>query len=180
MESLKEKQLTLRASRRPVEYNYTNADIHHSNTTPHDGYQFEYPVNWAGDPSKNKVIGIRRISYKPTSVNIAVRFDVYKSSSEKIECNVVEVFTDENTFEECITRITTVINDTLIKANSNIRCITTYDKEQGTFELSFDTGTTLKTFDVVFPMGSDIAYNPADPDDYNTRAFYKKRVFEIV
>ena len=180
MESLKEKQLTLRASKRPVEYNYTNADIHHVNTTPHDGYQFEYPVNWAGDPSTNKVIGIRRISYKPTSVNIAVRFDVHKSSSEKIECNVVEVFTDENTFEECITRITTVINDTLIKENSDIRCITTYDKEQGTFELNFDTGTTFKNFDIVFPMGSDIAYDPTNPEDYNTRAFYKKRVFEIV
>ena len=111
METLKEKQLTLRASRRPVEYNYTNADIHHINPTPHDGYQFEYPVNWAGDPSANKVIGIRRINYKPASVNIAVRFRVQKNESEIIECDIVEVFTSENTFEECITKITTELND---------------------------------------------------------------------
>ena len=59
---LKEKQFTIRASRRPVEYNYTNEDIHKQNS--YDGYRFEYPVNWAADQSKNKVIGIRRISYK--------------------------------------------------------------------------------------------------------------------
>ena len=101
---LKEKQLTLRASRRPVEYNYTNADIHHTDTNPHDGYQFEYPVNWAGDPSTHKVIGIRRINYKPTSVNIAVRFTVYIEEGTKIDCDVVEVFTDQNSFEECVCR----------------------------------------------------------------------------
>jgi hypothetical protein len=179
MEALKERQLTLRASRRPVEYNYTNADIHHANTNSHDGYQFEYPVNWAGDPSKNKVIGIRRINYKPTSVNIAVRFDVHNTGSDKIECNVVEVFTDQNSFEECITRMSTVINDTLIKENSDIRCITNYDKEQGTFELNFDTGTEFKKFDIVFPMGTDISYDPDDPGDFNERAFYKKEFLKL-
>ena len=108
MERLKEKQLTLRASRRPVEYNYTNADIHHVNTTPHDGYQFEYPVNWAGDPSTNKVIGIRRINYKPTSVEIGVQFAVENPDDDEhpFICDVVEVFTDQNTFEECIAKIT--------------------------------------------------------------------------
>ena len=179
MDTLKEKQLTLRASRRPVEYNYTNADIHHTDTNPHDGYQFEYPVNWAGDPSTHKVIGIRRINYKPTSVNIAVRFDVYKSGSEKIECNVVEVFTDQNTFEECITRITTVINEKLIQENSDVRCITNYEKEQGTFELTFETRTVFKYFDLIFPMGTDIAYQPTNPSHFDTRAYFKKEFLKL-
>ena len=56
MDVLKEKQYTLRATKRPVEYNYTNADIHHQTTTPSDGYQFEYPVNWTADQSTNKVM----------------------------------------------------------------------------------------------------------------------------
>ena len=61
MDRLKEKQLTNRASRRPIEFNYTNADIHHIDTEPHIGYQFEYPIHWTGDQSTQKVIGIRRI-----------------------------------------------------------------------------------------------------------------------
>ena len=59
MDILKEKQLTLRASRRPVEYNYTNADIHHSNTSPDQGYQFPYPVKWASDPSTQKLVYVK-------------------------------------------------------------------------------------------------------------------------
>ena len=179
MDTLKEKQLTLRASRRPVEYNYTNADIHHQNTTPHDGYQFEYPVNWAGDPSTHKVIGIRRINYKPTSVSIAFRLDVYKTEDEKINCDVIEVFTDQNSFEECITRITTVINETLAAENTNIRCITTYNKEQGTFKLNFDDGDHYRYLDLVFPMGQDVYYDPDNPQHFNTRAFYKKEFLKL-
>ena len=76
MDMLKERQLTSRASRRPVEYNYTNEDINHKNTDPHDGYQFEYPLNWTADQSTNKVIGIRRINYRPTSIETAFNITV--------------------------------------------------------------------------------------------------------
>ena len=102
MDTLKERQLTVRASRRPVEYNYTNADIHHVDTEPHTGYQFEYPLKWSGDQSTNKVIGIRRISYKPTSIDLAVTFIVDIGAQDELELTVVLVFTDQNTFEECI------------------------------------------------------------------------------
>ena len=84
---LKEKQLTQRATKRPVEYNYTNADIHHQDTTPADGYQFEYPVNWTADQSTNKVIGIRRINYKPTSIDI-----VFSITVEDIKTNLSYVY----------------------------------------------------------------------------------------
>ena len=104
MNGLKERQLTTRASRRPIEYNYTNADIHHDDAEPHRGYQFEYPVNWTGDQSTQKVIGIRRISYKPTSIDLALAIKVECDEGEKI-VNLVLVFTDQNTFEECINRI---------------------------------------------------------------------------
>ena len=105
MDMLREKQLTVRATKRPVEYNYTNADIHHHETEPCDGYQLEYPVNWTGDPSTNKVIGIRRIDYKPTSLDIAVRFSIIGSDSE-VPIDINMVFTDQNTFEECISKRT--------------------------------------------------------------------------
>ena len=179
MERLKEKQLTLRASRRPVEYNYTNADIHHANTTPHDGYQFEYPVNWAGDPSTNKVIGIRRINYKPTSVEIGIRFAIENPEDEDnpFVCDVVEVFTDQNTFEECIAKITTVINDTLTSKNTDIRCITTYNKETGDFKLRFDDGTDWHAFLLLFPLGNDHAYDKGEAKFNNPDYVHYKKNF---
>ena len=76
MDKLREQQLTQRTTRRPCEYNYTNADVNSKAYNPNTGYQFEYPVNWTGDPSTNKVIGLRRISYKPTSVNLAFNFHI--------------------------------------------------------------------------------------------------------
>ena len=179
MDTLKEKQLTLRASRRPVEYNYTNADIHHTDTNPHDGYQFEYPVNWAGDPSTHKVIGIRRINYKPTSVEIGVRFVVANPDDEDnpFECNVVEVFTDQNSFEECIARITTAINDTLASKNTNVRCITTYNKDTGDFKLRFDDGQEWRTFLLIFPLGNDQAYDGTDESFNNPDHVHYKKNF---
>ena len=76
MDKLKESQLTQRATRRPCEYNYTNADIHTTDVSPSDGYQFEYPVNWTGDQSTHKVIGLRRINYKAPSINLVFAFDI--------------------------------------------------------------------------------------------------------
>ena len=179
MELLKEKQLTLRASRRPVEYNYTNADIHHQDTTPHDGYQFEYPVNWAGDPSTNKVIGIRRINYKPTSIDLAVRFAVENPHDEDNPyiCDVAEVFTDQNSFEECIARISSVINDTLVVKNAPCRCITTYNKDTGVFALRFEDGEDFLRFLVIFPIGNDSAYDGTD-ESFNKpdRVHFKKNL----
>lgn len=179
MERLKEKQLTLRASRRPVEYNYTNADIHHVNTTPHDGYQFEYPVNWAGDPSTNKVIGIRRINYKPTSVEIGVQFAVENPDDDEhpFICDVVEVFTDQNTFEECIAKITTVVNDTLSSKGTKIRCITTYNKETGDFNLRFDDGKDWHDFLVLFPLGKDNEYDKSEAKFNNPDYVHYKKNF---
>ena len=96
MDTLREQQLTKRATRRPYEYNYTNADIHQTNVQPSNGYQFEYPVNWTGDPSTNKVIGLRRISYKPTSVNLAFTFHV-KIADAIAAVPAVEEVTDPET-----------------------------------------------------------------------------------
>ena len=147
MERLKEKQLTLRASRRPVEYNYTNADIHHVNTTPHDGYQFEYPVNWAGDPSTNKVIGIRRINYKPTNIDMVVRFHVSYQGS-KYDLNAAFVFTDQNTFEECITKVAVEINaDIKGLEGPEFWMLPTYNGETGTFSLRFPSICTVPRSD---------------------------------
>ena len=117
MDVLKEKQITVRATKRPVEYNYTNADIHHEDTTAAEGYQFEYPVNWSADQSQHKVIGIRRINYKPTSIDLAFTITLLDSMFDNTNIDVTFIFTAENTFEEIITRIVTYINDELSKTD---------------------------------------------------------------
>ena len=163
MDRLKEHQLTNRASRRPIESNYTNADIHDIvNTEPHRGYQFEYPVNWTGDQSINKVIGIRRISYKPSSIDLAVSFRVDDPDLDELVLDLVLVFTDQNTFEECINRLIVELNDQLTAQNSAIRCVGQYDKDLGTFKMRFDNGNSYRSFRIEFNYGGDSGYNGSD------------------
>ena len=160
MDTLKERQLTIRASRRPIEYNYTNADVHHADTTESSGYQFEYPVSWTGDQSTQKVIGVRRISYKPASVDIAFRIDILQ---KQIPC--IFVFTDQNTFEECIHLIHAEINDKLEAEGLEARCVMRYDKDLGTFSMFFNDPLIGATpFTLKFAYGDDVVYNPDDPE----------------
>ena len=159
---------------------YTNADIHHANTTPHDGYQFEYPVNWAGDPSKNKVIGIRRINYKPTSVDIAVRFKVsYGGGTYKFDAALV--FTDQNSFEECISRLTKEINDTIsILETLNIAMVSAYNKETGDFTLRFTDGTANPpVFKIEFPVGGDAEYDASEAKYDENHTHYRKEFLKL-
>ena len=159
MDMLKEKQLTVRATKRPVEYNYTNADIHHQDTTPADGYQFEYPVNWTADQSTNKVIGIRRIVYKPTSLDIMFSIHI----DGKTISLPAYVFTDQNTFEECINRITVDINEELSQQSIAYTCITRYDKNTGDFDLFFeDAQHNQIMFRLDFNWGYDEMYDGSD------------------
>ena len=156
---LKEKQLTQRATKRPVEYNYTNADIHHQDTTPADGYQFEYPVNWTADPSTNKVIGIRRINYRPTSLDIVFAIHI----DGKIIALPAYVFTDQNTFEECINRITVDINEGLKAQSIDFTCVTRYDKNTGYFNMCFEnTNHVQEPFNLDFNFGYDEFYDGTD------------------
>ena len=128
MDRLREQQLTQRATRRPCEYNYTNADIHNPNVQPSVGYQFEYPVNWAGDPSTHKVIGLRRINYRATSVNIAFNFVVDCPATDGEEglttqetIPIIACYTSENTFEEIWTDIIKQIDKKLAADSLQIR-----------------------------------------------------------
>ena len=161
MDRLKERQLTTRATRRPVEYNYTNAD-YSASSEPHRGYQFEYPVNWTGDQSTQKVIGIRRISYKPTSIDLAVTFKVDDQDLDEVVLTLVLVFTDQNTFEECINRIVVELNEQLIAAGTETRCIGQYNKDLGTFSLRFDNGNSNRSFRIEFNYGLDSVYDGSD------------------
>jgi hypothetical protein len=177
MDRLKEQQLTHRASRRPIESNYTNADIHDIvNTDPHRGYQFEYPVNWTGDQSINRVIGIRRISYKPSSIDLAVSFRV-EDSGGIISLPVVLVFTDQNTFEECINKLIIELNDQLTAQDSAVRCVGQYDKDLGTFKMRFDDGQMYKNFKIDFNYGGDFGYNGSDADYNNPNRIHYKAEF---
>ena len=184
MDILKEKQLTLRASRRPIEYNYTNADIHHSNTTPDQGYQFPYPVKWTSDQSTQKVIGIRRISYKPSSVNIAFDLILRISADKTITIPIIYVFTEQNTFEECITAISTEINNSIREQSTEedptVRCISMFDKELGTYELRFE-GMAHHYFKLDFKYGYDSYYDPSNPEDFNDKQiiYYRSEFLKL-
>ena len=178
MDRLKERQLTTRATRRPVEYNYTNADTSAS-SEPHRGYQFEYPVNWTGDQSTQKVIGIRRISYKPTSIDLAVTFRVDDQDLDEVVLTLVLVFTDQNTFEECINRIVVELNEQLVAAGTETRCIGQYNKDMGTFNLRFDNGNSNRSFRIEFNYGLDSVYDGSDahynsPDHIHYKAEFLK------
>ena len=196
MDTLREQQLTRRATRRPYEYNYTNADIHQTNVQPSDGYQFEYPVNWTGDPSANKVIGLRRISYKPTSVNLMFEFKVKLTDAVPavvdpstgtetsaavpatyLTIPISAVYTSENTFEEALAEITTTVNKAIVDGSvANIRFYAPYRKSDGSFIMAFEntaydpddpsTGDPYYSFELKFTSGGDLSYDPSDADGW--------------
>ena len=177
MDILKEKQLTIRATKRPVEYNYTNADIHHEDTTPTEGYQFEYPVNWTADQSTNKVIGIRRINYKPTSINLACQL-IIDPDNDKVTVPLVYVFTDQNTFEECINKITVDVNAELLNKNRSERLVIEYNKDLGTSDIRVENNITPVDFAINFPYGNDSLYDPTNPEHKKDLTFtHFKRQF---
>ena len=154
--SVSEKAFTQRATRLPIEYNYTNADIHYSNNasaigqiSPQDGYEFDYPVNWRGDPSLNKVIGLRRISYKPCSISLTYDITFKYTIDEEKEASlhgITGVFTSQNTFEESITRVKSDIIDACLSSNIDPRIvmIVNYDKIRGNVDISFVTEKTAQ------------------------------------
>ena len=183
MDTLKERQLTIRASRRPIEYNYTNADVHNADTTEGSGYQFEYPVSWTGDPSTQKVIGIRRINYKPTSLNIAFKFKVFPEPTQPttaVDIPMFFVFTDQNTFEECINRMVEEANNVL-ENQTDVRCVVRYDKEMGTCTIKFEDDNLFCKFRAEFLYGSDPTYDPDDENSMNDRStwYYKGEFLKL-
>jgi hypothetical protein len=183
MDRLKERQLTQRATRRPCEYNYTNADIHNPNVQPSDGYQFEYPVNWAGDPSTHKVIGLRRINYRATSVNIAFNFvvvylptdDTAETTTETIP--IIACYTSENTFEECWTDIMRQIDKKITEDNlqDTIKVIQAYNKDTGECKIRFENTENAYAFKLDFVYGSDVSYDHTVADHYKnaSKIFFK-------
>ena len=187
MDRLRETQLTQRATRRPCEYNYTNADIHSLDVQPSDGYQFEYPVNWAGDPSTNKVIGLRRISYKPASINLAFDIDVtYDPDAEEEEAGVETIpiaacYTSENTFEECWTNIMKQITDKIAEdsLSSTFRLVQAYDKDTGTFSMSFENASSVLSFCLAFRYGGDYSYSTRNDFDNKSKIFYKSEFLKL-
>lgn len=182
MDRLKEQQLTQRATRRPCEYNYTNADIHNPNVQPSDGYQFEYPVNWAGDPSTHKVIGLRRINYRATSVNIAFNFviDITEDDDEEerlVTIPIVACYTSENTFEECWTDIMRQIDKKITEDNlqDTIKVIQAYNKDTGECKIRFENTENAYAFKLDFVYGSDVLYDHTVADHYKnaSKIFFK-------
>ena len=184
MNVLKETQSTTRASRRPCEYNYTNADIHSHSVQPSEGYQFKYPVNWTGYPSNHKVIGLRRISYKPTSVNLSFDIVIHDCTGENdkddLQITLTYVFTSDNTFEECLSRMVADIKETIANTlgNNKIVVSASYDKNTGEFNLSFQKNAENDigkyNFEIWFWTNGENKFN-ADPDDFKdpTKIYYK-------
>ena len=204
MDRLRETQLTQRATRRPYEYNYTNADVNNNAYDPSRGYQFEYPVNWTGDPSTNKVIGLRRISYKPASVNLAFNFHIRAAAAVPavidpetgteispavpvvyVDIPVIGTYTSENTFEEILADIVKQTTTGLAAdgvSTYNIQPSMAYDKEAGTFTLRFSTPTAFKSFTVNFAYEtSNTAYNPSNDDDWQdmSKTYFKREFLKL-
>ena len=202
METLHETQLTRRATRRPCEYNYTNADINNNSYNANTGYQFEYPVNWTGDPSTNKVIGLRRISYKPASVNLAFEFKVELTAADPstspptaatyFTVPIAACYTSENTFEEALAEIVTTINKAIKDESvSNIRLNVVYKKSNGQFVMSFDntaydgsdptSGPQYYSFELKFTSGDDSDYDPSDDNAYKSHelTYYKREFLKL-
>ena len=187
MDRLKEQQLTQRATRRPCEYNYTNADIHNPNVQPSYGYQFEYPVNWAGDPSTHKVIGLRRINYRATSVNIAFNFVVQYESAPSTTTEetipIIACYTSENTFEEIWTDIIKQIDKKLAEDDlqDTIRIIQSYDKDKGECSIRFENTSNYLPFKLEFVYGSDVLYDHTVAADYEdaSKIFFKCELLKL-
>ena len=187
MDRLREQQLTQRATRRPCEYNYTNADIHNPNVQPSDGYQFEYPVNWAGDPSTHKVIGLRRINYRATSVNIAFNFVVKytpapteeeeEAADQEETIPIVACYTSENTFEECWTDMMRQIDKKLSddSLQNTIKAVQSYNKDTGECSIRFESTGDYLAFKLGFIYGNDCEYDHTAANHYKdtSKIFYK-------
>ena len=160
MDILREKQLTVRATKRPVEYNYTNADIHHQDTTAADGYQVEYPLKWCSDQSINKVIGIRRINYKPTSINLACDL-IISPGVDEVTIPLIYTFTEQNTFEEIINKIAVDVNEVLDQSNHTYyRFHAEYNKDLGTLTFRVAKELVNQYIRISFPYGAETTYNP--------------------
>ena len=200
MDKLKESQLTQRATRRPCEYNYTNADIHTTDVQPSDGYQFEYPVNWTGDQSTHKVIGLRRISYKAPSINLSFIINITYGDDDSAEPEYADgklhelipisyCFTSDNTFEECWVEIMKQITDKLNTDNLNNIIILSqmYNKDTGDLKLIFENGgddsdeVPYHTFKLVFRRGSDKQYRDDldRTEEFEKHSYYKKEFLKL-
>lgn len=195
MDKLKESQLTQRATRRPCEYNYTNADIHTTDVSPSDGYQFEYPVNWTGDQSTHKVIGLRRINYKAPSINLVFAFDIiYGDDNSETPAytdgklhEIIPIsycFTSDNTFEECWMEIMKQINDKLKtdSLTSTITVVQMYNKDTGDVKLTFENSDEFLDFKLKFEYGSDVNYDMLSTDrvaEFENHSYYKKEFLKL-
>ena len=89
--------------------------------------------------------------------------------------DIILVFTDQNTFEECINKLVVELNELLIANNSQIRAISSYKKELGTIELRFDNDTNYVSFNVDFPFGYDSVYDGTQ-DMYNDEQYIHYKV----
>ena len=185
MDKLKESQLTQRASRRPCEYNYTNADIARQNAQPSDGYQFEYPVNWTGDPSRNKVIGLRRINYIPTvirlSFQIVICYDDTPGSTQSETIPITGYYTSENTFEEILGDIDKKIHTQLIadSLEETIFPHLPYDKFSGKFGMNFVNDDETVAFKFSFAFPGDIDYSSEADFNNTAKTYYKRELLKL-
>jgi hypothetical protein len=73
------------------------------------------------------------------------------------------VFTDQNTFEECINKITVDINNNLVEHFAQFTCIVSYDKNTGDFNMKFESSDhDEKSFQLDFAWGNDQYYDGTD------------------
>ena len=145
---------------------------------------------------------MRRISYKPTSVNLAFNFHIQAVAAVAavtdpstgdvttpavpavfVDVPIFGTYTSENTFEEILNDIVKQINIGLLADGAavyNIQPNITYDKLEGTFKLRFSTPSTFKYFETQFPYEVE-NYNPARADDWLdlSKTYYKREFLKL-
>ena len=115
-----EAQETSHASQLPIEENYTNLDVLEfersiSNINRNTGYTFSYPQRWLESPSKNKVVGIRRLDIIPTTHVISLKVTVQNPDDEDVEeeANINLQIMSNNTLLEILTYMCHNLNELL-------------------------------------------------------------------
>ncbi len=141
MELFSEKQITRRAPIRPLEANYVNADV--KDLDSDDGYQLQFPQNWASHGSTNKVIGIRRLLYKPFAGNLRFTQLIFDSAETSDE---LESYINENSLEEDpvtgLYTITKIVNDVTTKYYYD-RSINRYMIQSAVVDMKITSSNTL-------------------------------------
>jgi hypothetical protein len=87
---MSEKQQTANATQLTFEHNYLAIDVNEGNSS-HEGWKFDYPIQWLRDQSAKKAVGLRRLEVKPMGFNFRFSIDIQQSTGFHTFSTEIEV-----------------------------------------------------------------------------------------